>query len=213
MSSTNPRQNVVHRRTRASSSMISPEAQMSGLHLDHSLGTTRDLVERNAMSTSFSSMPPDEGLHLRRAGLLQPQSSSAPLRIPRVSGDIRESTVQLSNLPFSPPGRSFVVQEWSFTSDQGSCVQRTREQNFDSDHAYIPSPSPPIESVAFPPHSGQGRDRDTGGLDPNSHPPNTSIDIASVLTTDSPALSPAAESSQEMGTSKKTHEDAYSGNA
>ncbi|KIK15147.1 hypothetical protein PISMIDRAFT_678045 [Pisolithus microcarpus 441] len=72
MSSTNSRQNVVHRRTRAASSMISPEAQMSSLHLDHSLGTTRDLVERNAMSTSFSSMPPDEGLHLRRAGYVVP---------------------------------------------------------------------------------------------------------------------------------------------
>ncbi|KAI6096494.1 sulfate transporter family-domain-containing protein [Pisolithus sp. B1] len=122
------------------------------------------------------------------------------------------SLTHLASLPFSPPGRSFAIREWPFTSKHESCGQRTREQDLDSDHAHPVSPSSPTESGAFLHYSGRGQDRGTGSLDLNSHLPTASLDTASVLATDSPALSPpAAEPSQEMGTSQKTHEDTSSG--
>ncbi|KAG6333879.1 hypothetical protein ID866_5208 [Astraeus odoratus] len=68
--------------------------------------------ERDILSPLSS--PPDEG-HLHRAGLLQPRTYSRTNSQPRLSGDIRDSTVQLSNLPF-PSSHPFFLQEPPTTS-------------------------------------------------------------------------------------------------
>ncbi|KIN95043.1 hypothetical protein M404DRAFT_34504 [Pisolithus tinctorius Marx 270] len=157
------------------------------------------------LSPSLFSLPLDEG-YLHRAGLLQRRNYSTPLRIlthPRVSGDIRENTVQLSNFPFPSPGRSFVLQEPPFTSDHGPQGQRAPVRDFDSDHAHPVPRSSPVESVAFLPYDGQDGDGPAGDLDFISHPQIASLDIASASASDFSALSPAVESSQETGTSQK----------
>lgn len=63
--------------------------------------------ERDILSPPLSS-PPDEG-HLHRAGLLQPRGyvSSRIHTQPRLSGEIRDSTVQLSKMHFPSLGQSF----------------------------------------------------------------------------------------------------------